>query len=153
VREARRLLGEYVLTQPDLQERRRKHDVIGLCGYNIDIREVQWVAVRNFHFPEARDEVFVEGYVSEPVEPWDVPYRALLPRYAECSNLLVPVCVSASTIAYASYRMEPNYMIAGHSAGVAAALAVGNRGLVHRVDVGALQRLLGADGQILETPR
>ncbi|MGB9624784.1 MAG: FAD-dependent oxidoreductase, partial [Phycisphaerae bacterium] len=123
VREARRMLGEYILTQHDLQQRRRKHDVIGMAGYNIDIREVQWVSVRTFRFPDAQDETFVEGYVSQPVEPWDIPYRAILPRYSECSNLLVPVCISASTVAYASFRMEPNYMIVGHSAGVAAALA------------------------------
>jgi hypothetical protein len=121
VREARRLLGEYVLTQQDLQAYRSNHDTIGMAGFNIDIREVQWVSVRVFRFPNAQDETLVEGYVSQPVEPWDIPYRAILPRYSECSNLLVPVCISASTVAYASFRMEPNYMIAGHSAGVAAA--------------------------------
>ena len=149
VREARRMLGEYVLTQHDLKKRLRKHDVVGKAGYNIDIREVQWVAIRNFHFPNAQDEVFVEGYVSEPVEPWDIPYRAMLPHYSECSNLLVPVCISASTIAFASYRMEPTYMIAGHSAGVAAALAAKNSVAVHHVDIDALQSRLRADGQIL----
>ncbi len=150
VREARRMIGEIVLTQHDLQERPRKYDVVGMAGYNIDIREVQWVAVRTFRFPDAQDDVFVEGYVSQPVEPWDIPYRALLPRYAECSNLLVPVCISASTVAYASFRMEPNYMIAGHSAGVAAALAVTTSVPVHRVSLGALQDALRADGQVLQ---
>ncbi len=153
IREARRMLGEYVLTQHDLQERRRKHDVIGMAGYNIDIREVQWVSVRNFHFPEAQDETFVEGYLSQPVEPWDIPYRALLPRYAECSNLLVPVCISASTVAYGSFRMEPNYMIAGHSAGVAAALAAKASVAVHNVNLEQLQDCLRADGQILHAQR
>ncbi len=153
VREARRMLGEYVLTQHDLQERRRKHDAIGMAGYNIDIREVQWVSVRNFHFPEAADETFVEGYLSQPVEPWDIPYRAMLPRYSECSNLLVPVCLSASTIAYASFRMEPNYMIAGHGAGVAAALAAKASVPVHRVNLERLQAGLRADGQILQVEK
>src|SRR4029453_7590499 len=100
-----------------------KPDSIGMAGYNIDIREVQWVSVRSFHFPKAEDEVFLEGYLSQPVEPWEIPYRAILPREKECTNLLVPVCISSSTVAYSSFRMEPNYMIAGHSAGVAAALA------------------------------
>lgn len=153
VREARRLLGEIVLTQHDLQERPRKHDVIGLAGYNIDIREVQWVSVRTFWFPDARDEAYVEGYVSQPVEPWDIPYRALLPRFSECTNLLVPVCISASTVAYASFRMEPNYMIAGHSAGVAAAFAARNNSPVHRVNLTDLQTALRADGQILQPPK
>lgn len=153
VREARRMLGEYVLTQHDLQQRRRKHDVIGMAGYNIDIREVQWVAVRTFHFPDAQDETFTEGYVSQPVEPWDIPYRAMLPRFSECSNLLVPVCLSASTVAYASFRMEPNYMIAGHSAGTAAALAVRASVPVHNVSLERLQEELRADGQVLRVAR
>lgn len=149
VREARRMVGEYVLTQHDLQAHRRKHDVIGMAGYNIDIREVQWVSVRNFLFPEAADEVYVEGYLSQPVEPWDLPYRAMLPRYSECSNLLVPVCISASTIAYASFRMEPNYMLAGHSAGVASAMAARDAVAVHQVDLARLQSRLRAERQIL----
>ncbi len=153
VREARRMLGEYVLTQRDLQTHRRKHDAIGMAGYNIDIREVQWVSARNFHFPKAEDETFLEGYLSQPVEPWDIPYRSLLPRYSECSNLLVPVCVSASTVAYASFRMEPNYMIAGHSAGVAAALAAKASVSVHNVNLDNLRDCLRADGQILHVEK
>jgi hypothetical protein len=149
VREARRLLGEYVLTQSDLQTQRRKEDSIGMAGYNIDIREVQWVSVRNFHFPKAEDEVFLEGYLSQPVEPWEIPYRSLLPRQSECTNLLVPVCISASTVAYSSFRMEPNYMIAGHSAGVAAALAVKTSTSVQQIDLKELQEMLTADGQVL----
>jgi len=149
VREARRMLGEYVLTQHDLQTHRRKHDSIGMAGYNIDIREVQWVSVRNTHFPKAEDEVFLEGYLSQPVEPWEIAYRAMLPRYSECANLLVPVCISASTVAYASFRMEPNYMIAGHSAGVAAALAAKVSRPVHHVSLDQLQDILSSEGQIL----
>jgi hypothetical protein len=146
VREARRMLGEYVLTQHDLQERRRKHDVVGMAGYNIDIREVQWVSIRNFHFPDAQEETFVEGYLSQPVEPWDIPYRAMLPRYSECSNLLVPVCISASTVAYASFRMEPTYMIAGHSAGVAAALAAKAKVTPRQVNAKDIQAVLAEMG-------
>src|SRR5581483_11537591 len=117
VREGRRMLGEYVLTQHDLQKYREKYDSIGMAGYNIDIREVEWVAHAVYHFPTVINQVFTEGYLSMPVEPWQIPYRALLPRQQECSNLLVTVCISASTIAYGSFRMEPNYMIAGESAG------------------------------------
>jgi hypothetical protein len=149
VREGRRMLGEYVLTQKDLQQYRRKYDSIGMAGYNIDIREVQWVAHDVYHFPTMRQEVLVEGYVSVPVEPWEIPYRALLPREQEAGNLLVTACISASTIAYASFRMEPQYMIAGHSAGVAAALAAWTGRSVQSVDLARLQERLRAQGQIL----
>jgi hypothetical protein len=146
------MLGEYVLTQHDLMTQHRKYDGIGIAGYNIDIREVQWVALRTFYFPDVTDEVYMEGYLSHPVEPWDIPYRAMLPRYSECQNLLVPVCISASTIAYASFRMEPQYMIAGQSAGVAAAIASEMDIPVHRVPMDALQKTLLSEGQIIKLP-
>lgn len=152
VREARRMLGEYVLTQHDLQTRRRKYDSIGMAGYNIDIREVQWVARTVYRFPVMAKELLMEGYVSVPVEPWEIPYRALLPRQQEASNLLVSSCISASSVAYASFRMEPQYMIAGQAAGVAAALAVGSKLPVHHIAIPVLQRLLREQKQIIAAP-
>ena len=149
VREGRRMLGEYVLTQHDLQAYRQKYDSIGMAGYNIDIREVEWLAHKVYLYPKVIDQVFTEGYLSMPVQPWQIPYRALLPRQEECSNLLVTVCISASTIAYGSFRMEANYMIAGQSAGVAAALALKTHREIHLVDMAALQSELHKDGQIL----
>jgi hypothetical protein len=149
VREGRRMLGEYVLTQHDLQKYRQKYDSVGMAGYNIDIREVEWLAHTVYLYPKVTDQVFTEGYLSVPVQPWQISYRALLPRQEECSNLLVTVCISASTIAYGSFRMEPNYMIAGESAGVAAALAVKAHREVHLVDVALLQQELRKRGQIL----
>jgi hypothetical protein len=86
------------------------------------------------------------------VQPYAIPYRALLPRYHECENLLVSVCVSASHVAFASIRMEPQYMLLGHAAGVAAALAVREQGVVHRVQVSELQAALRVQGQVLELP-
>jgi len=150
IREARRMLGEYVLTQHDLMTNLRKFDRIGLAGYNIDIREVQWVSLKTFYFPKASEEIYMEGYLSHPVEPWDIPYRALLPRYSECQNLLVPVCISASTIGFASFRMEPQFMIAGQASGIAAALASRDGTAVHFVPIVELQTRLRAAGQILE---
>lgn len=149
IREGRRMLGEYFLTQHDLQESREKYDSVGMAGYNIDIREVQWLAHKVYHFPQVIDQVFTEGYLSMPVEPWQIPYRALLPRQSQCSNLLVTATISASTIAYASFRMEANYMIAGESAGVAAALAFRSGHTLHQVDLQELQKELLRRGQIL----
>jgi len=143
------MLGEYVLTQHDLQTRRSKYDSIGMGGYNIDIREVEWVAFNVFRFPNVQREVLMEGYVSMPVDPYEIPYRSLLPRQNESSNLLVTSCISASQIAYASFRMEPQYMIVGQSAGVAAALAVHENTPVHEINLKDLQQRLRAKGQIL----
>jgi hypothetical protein len=149
VRDARRMLGEHVMTQHDLQEHRSKYDSIGMGGYNIDIREIQWIAQRVFRFPKAEEEVLMEGYLSMPVEPYEIPYRALLPPQDECSNLLVAECISASHVAYASFRMEPQYMIAGHAAGGAAGLAVERGVPVHEIDIPALQQKLSSQGQVL----
>ena len=91
----------------------------------------------------------MEGYVSQPVEPYEIPYRSLLPRQQEAENLLVTSCISASSVAYASFRMEPQYMIAGHSAGVAAARAARSGTALHKLDIVALQRRLSEQRQIL----
>ena len=153
VREGRRLLGEHVLTQHDLERDRTKYDSVGMAGYNIDIREIQWLAVPVPRFPSIQAEVLQEGYLSAPVEPYEIPYRSLLPRSGECSNLLVSTAISASHVAYASFRMEPQYMIAGESAGVAAALAARTGRTVHAIDLPALQIRLRARGQILSVGR
>ena len=149
VRVARRMVGEYVLTQHDLLRDTLKYDGIGMGSYNIDVRHIQrtyqWIS----RFPELRGETFNEGYMSIPVSPYEIPYRALLPRYEQCTNLLVPVCLSSSNLAYASFRMEPQYMIAGHTAGIAAAMASKQQVPVQRVDVDALRRKLLTQGQVL----
>lgn len=84
---------------------------------------------------------------------WQIPYRALLPRQQQCSNLLVTACISASTIAYGSFRMEANYMIAGQSAGIAAALAVKTKRQVHQIDIAGLQDALRHQKQIRKVRR
>jgi hypothetical protein len=149
VREARRMVGELVLTEHDLLGSTPQPDVIALGSYHLDIREVQrgwrWV----YEHPRPIGMVFTEGYLSVPVRPYAIPYRALLPRREHCVNLLVPVCVSASHVAFSSIRMEVQYQMLGHAAGVAAALAVAADATVHAVDVGRLQELLVADGQVL----
>jgi hypothetical protein len=149
VREARRMRGEYVMTQHDLQTRRTKYDSIGMGGYNMDVREVQWVAHTVYRFPIPTEEVLMEGYITVPVEPYEIPYRSLLPRIDEAENLLVTSCVSASHMAYSSVRMEPQYMIMGHAAGLASAAAAASSVPVHKVDLARLQGRLREQGQIL----
>lgn len=152
VREARRMRGEYVMKQSDLQENRTKYDSIGMAGYNMDMMAVQRIPVLISDWPTGTRYIAMnEGYMSVPVEPYQIPYRALLPQYSECSNLLVPVCVSATKLAYGSLRMEPQYMLMGHAAGVAAAKAAISEIPVQRIDTQALQRRLQGQGQILST--
>jgi hypothetical protein len=126
-----------------------KYDAIGMGSYNIDVRHIQrnweWIS----RFPELKGETYNEGYMSIPVLPYEIPYRSLVPKYEECSNLIVPVCISSSNLAYASFRMEPQYMIAGHSAGVAAAMASKSNVAVQKIDISQLQAKLLQQGQIL----
>lgn len=149
IRVARRMKGEYFMTQHDLERDTVKYDAIGMGSYNIDVRHVQRTYIPVSRFPELHYEVYNEGYISIPVAPYQIPYRSLLPKFQECKNLLVPVCMSASFIANASIRMEPQYMIMGHAAGVAAAMAFhGNRPL-HTIDLAELQSKLETQGQVL----
>lgn len=149
VRTGRRMLGEYFMTQRDLETDTLKYDAIGMGSYNIDVRHVQRTWVWMSRFPELEPEVYNEGYVSVPVAPYQIPYRALTPRYQEAENLLVPVCLSSSHVVNASVRMEPQYMILGQAAGTAAALAVQDEVPVQRVDMTELQSRLRRGGQIL----
>lgn len=152
VREARRMRGEYVLTEHDLTGARPQHDVIAMGSYHLDVREVQrtWQWVPEHPRPVAM--VFTEGYLSVPVPPYPVPYRALVPRYQDCVNLLVPVCLSASHVAFSSIRMEPQYQMLGHAAGLAAVLAARGGRPVQSVDVTRLQQQLLGTQQVLALP-
>ncbi|HEX8986149.1 MAG TPA: FAD-dependent oxidoreductase [Bryobacteraceae bacterium] len=143
VREARRMLGEFVATQKDLQSERTKPDPIGMGSYNSDSHNVQRVAT-----PDGAVEN--EGDVEVPVEPYQIPYRSIVPKRAEAENLLVPVCFSASHVAYSSMRMEPQYMIIGQAAGVAAKMAIRAKKPVQEIDTAALTARLRAQGVVLE---
>jgi len=143
VREARRMVGDFVATQKDLQTDLKKADVIGMGSYNSDSHNVQ-----RHVSPEGI--VLNEGNMEVPVKPYQIAYRMLTPKAAEAENLLVPVCFSASHVAYSSLRMEPQYMILGHAAGVAAALAVKNGVNVQSIPVGELQQTLLNEGGVFE---
>jgi hypothetical protein len=143
VREARRMVGDFVATQKDLQTERTKPDFIGMGSYNSDSHNVQ-------RFINARGFVENEGNVEVPVDPYQIPYRVLLPKRGQADNLLVPVCFSASHVAYSSLRMEPQYMILGHTAGIAAALAAKDSKAVHDIDISELQKRLRAEGGVFE---
>jgi hypothetical protein len=143
VREARRMIGAYVMTQHDCQGRRQIDDSIGLAAYGMDSHHVQrYVDAAGFVRNEG--DVQVAGF-----SPYPIAYRALTPKAEECTNLLVPVCLSASHIAYGSIRMEPVFMVLGQSAATAAALAIDGHAAVQAVDVKKLQALLAADHQVL----
>ncbi|MBL8177544.1 MAG: FAD-dependent oxidoreductase [Bryobacterales bacterium] len=143
IREARRMVGSFVATQKDLQTELTKPDVIGMGSYNSDSHNLQ-------RFINDRGFVENEGDVQVPVKPYQIAYRVLTPKREEATNLLVPVCFSASHIAYSSMRMEPQYMIIGHAAGIAAALAIGAKAAVQDIDIAELQRRLKSEGAVFE---
>lgn len=142
IREARRMLGVYVIRQSDLQNERTKPDSIGMGSYNSDSHNIQRVAM-----PDGT--VQNEGDVQVHVQPYEIPYRSITPLRSEVENLLVPVCLSATHIAYSSVRMEPQYMIIGQAAGVAAALAIRKQVAVQDVPIPDLQKELRNEGAIL----
>ena len=117
VREARRMLGDYVMTQKDLQTNVHKEDAIGMGSYDMDSHDV-------YRYATTDGGVANEGSMSGEAKPYQIPYRVLLPKRHEAENLLVAVCVSASHVAYCSMRMEPQYMIMGQAAGVYALVLV-----------------------------
>ena len=142
IREAIRMRGAYVMRQADLQTERTKPDSIGMGSYNSDSHNVQRVA-------RPDGTVTNEGDVQVPVQPYEIAFRTILPNAASLQNLIVPVCFSATHIAYSSLRMEPQYMIMGQAAGVAASLSIRSRIPVQSVPVEALQANLHAHGAVL----
>ena len=90
-----------------------------------------------------------EGNVEVAVQPYEIPYRILIPNASEATNLLIPVCVSATHVAYSSVRMEPQYMIMAQAAGVAASLAIRKHKPVQNIDIRALQKILRRHHAIL----
>jgi hypothetical protein len=142
IREGRRMVGEYVMRQSDLQTERAKSDSIGMGSYNSDSHNIQRVAM-----PDG--SVRNEGDVQVEVAPYEISYRSIIPKRSELTNLLVPVCLSATHVAYSSVRMEPQYMIIGQAAGVAAALAIDKHTALQDVSIPDLQKKLREHSAVL----
>jgi hypothetical protein len=143
VREARRMRGAYVMTQRDVQDDRHKPDAIAMGSHFIDCHHVQRLAV-------SPTEFINEGRIWRVGYAYQIPYRALTPKPAECTNLLVPGAASYTHVAYCTYRLESTWMMGGHAAGVAAAIAAREGKDVQSIDLPALQEKLRAQGQILD---
>ena len=152
VREGRHMKGLYVLSQNDIQGMPAKEDAIAVSSFPIDSHDCQRVALND-------DKVIDEGTIM-PVRMsgrrhgpvYQVPYRSIVPQMAECENLLVPVALSCTHVAYCSLRVEPTWMILGQSAGVAAALAARKGTSVQKLPYPALRERLLAQHQVLDLP-
>jgi hypothetical protein len=143
VREARRMVGEYVVTQKDIQTELTKPDVIAMGSYNSDSHNVQ-----RYLTPEGNAQN--EGNMEVAVTPYQIPYRILLPRKTQATNLLVPVCFSASHVTYSTLRMEPQYMMIGQAAGVAAKMALEKNVAVQEINPKQLSDNLKGQGAVFE---
>ena len=146
VREARRLIGEYVMTQANCVGKEVVDDPIGLAAYTMDSHNCQRLVTDN----QVKNEGNVEvgGF-----PPYPIAYRSIIAKQEDATNLLVPVCLSASHIAFGSIRMEPVFMVLGQSAATAAALAIDDKLVIQEVDYQQLQKKLREDGQHLEHSR
>jgi hypothetical protein len=143
IREARRMIGQYVTTENDVLGKRKVPNPVGLGSYTMDSHNVQrYITPDGF--------VQNEGDIAvNPKKPYQISYGSIVPIKDECENLLVPVCVSSSHIAFGSIRMEPVFMILGQSAATAACLAIDDKVPVQDVDYARLKKRLIDDGQIL----
>jgi len=147
IREARRMLGDDVLTEHECLGTRPVKKPIGMGSYTLDSHNVR-------RYLTAQGTVQNEGDIGvKPKQPYQIGYGSLVPKRTECTNLLVPVCLSASHIAYGSARMEPVFMLLGDAAANAAVLAARSDGPVQDVDYPSLRGLLESQGQVLDLAR
>ena len=151
VREGRRMDGRFILTQKDVIEDPKKTDSIAVSSFPIDSHDCRRIALP--------DGVINEGTILPVHAPgrrhgyaYQIPYRAITPSSTECANLLVPVALSASHVAYSSVRVEPTWMTIGQSAGIAAALAAKEGVTVQALDYAKLRERLLAQHQVLDLP-
>jgi hypothetical protein len=143
VREARRMIGAYVMSEKNCKRKDIVPDSIGMGAYNMDSHNAQRYVTKEGY-------VRNEGDIQIGTRPYPVSYRSIHPQAEQCTNLLVPVCLSASHIAYGSIRMEPVFMVMGQSAATAAALSIDAGSTVQALDYSTLKTRLEKDGQMLD---
>ena len=144
IREARRMVGAYVMTENELMKRRPTPQSVGMGSYAMDSHNIQ-----RYITPEGY--IQNEGDIGTHLKaPYEIAYGSLVPKKGQCGNLLVPVCVSSSHIAFGSIRMEPVFMILGQSAATAASIAIDKNIDVQSVPYDELKKQLIKDGQILD---
>jgi hypothetical protein len=144
VREARRMIGKYVMTENELVKRRPTPEPVGMGSYGIDSHNIQRYITPEGHVQNEGDiGVSTNG-------PYQISYGSLVPKKGQTVNLIVPVCLSSSHIAYGSIRMEPVFMILGQSAATAASMAIDSGLAIQDVPYDKLREKLLADGQVLE---
>jgi len=137
------MISDYVMTQRHCERLDVAEDPVGLGAYGMDSHNIQ-------RYIDSNGFVQNEGNVEAPVAgPYPVSYRSIIPKKEECTNLFVPVCLSATHIAYGSIRMEPVFMILGQSAATAACMAIDERKSIQDIEYQRLKVKLLEDGQIL----
>lgn len=140
IRESRRMIGEYVMTQKDIQQNTQKNHSIGLGSYTLDSHHVQRLVDKD-------GNLINEGNLKGKVDAYEIPYEVLLPKQSECSNLLVTFCISSSHVAYGSIRMEPVFMVLSQSAATIASLALLQGVSIHNVKYELIKKELEKDKQ------
>jgi hypothetical protein len=151
VRVSRRMMGRYVITAHDVYNRTSVEDPIGLAQYGIDTypsRRIWFRRDGQVHVG-LEGKMFIGGAQGPTNVPYPIPYRAITPRREECTNLLVPICFSATHLGYASARMEPVFMICGQSAGIAACQALSEDSEIQAIDMSVYHQTLLEAGQVL----
>ena len=143
IRAARRMQGEFILTQPDVTTTTDKEDVIHIGSHYIDAHHVTRYAVDQDHYIN-------EGRIWQEGVPFDIPYGVITPKSSECENLLVPVCASASAVAFCTIRLEPTWMHLGEVSGMAAALSLDAGVNVQNIEISKLQAMIAKTGIPLE---
>ncbi|WP_298350851.1 FAD-dependent oxidoreductase [Runella sp.] len=144
IREARRMKGEFVMTEADALGKTKVPNSVGMGSYSLDSHNAQRY-VKKDGFVQNEGDIGVH-----PDKPYSIAYGAILPKENECKNLLVPVCLSSSHIAYGSIRMEPVFMILGQSAAAAAVLSIENKVSPQKLPYEKLQAVLLKEKQRLE---
>ena len=144
VREARRMVGDFVMTENEVLGKTPVEQSVGMGSYTMDSHNVQRY-IKPDGFVQNEGDIGVH-----PEDPYQIDMRSLLPSKDECSNLLVPVCLSCSHIAFGSIRMEPVFMILGQSAATLAVMAIEEEGAIHDISYEKLRQQLLEDGQVLQ---